>query len=262
MLFYQKDFKTMILFLSDGRLGNQLFQYAFLNTIAKEDEKIITANMEQFVDKFKIENKKFKHIKFGKYSLFFTKKILKPYFLKILIKFKLISYIRQETSETSFLPSYIRKKGILPITMVKTNFFQSEYFFDKKKVDFSLKEKYIKEAEDFLTQVPKNYTKVFLHIRRGDYICETYLGNQGIDLPKSYFQKAMEKITKKVKNPFFIFLSDDFGFVEGCFENTKNKIISRNNMATDLAIMSLCEYGIVSNSSFSWWGAYMMKNRK
>ena len=33
-------------------------------------------------------------------------------------------------------------------------------------------------------------------------------------------------------------------------------------MPTDLAIMNLCEYGVVANSSFSWWGAWMMKNRK
>jgi hypothetical protein len=26
--------------------------------------------------------------------------------------------------------------------------------------------------------------------------------------------------------------------------------------------MSLCEYGVTSNSGFSWWGAYFMKNRK
>jgi len=26
--------------------------------------------------------------------------------------------------------------------------------------------------------------------------------------------------------------------------------------------MTLCEYGIMSNSSFSYWGGYLMKNRK
>ena len=33
-------------------------------------------------------------------------------------------------------------------------------------------------------------------------------------------------------------------------------------MGVDLAIMSLCEAGICSNSSFSWWGAYLIKDRK
>ena len=51
----------MLIFLSDGRLGNQLFQYSFLNTVAKEDEKILTVNMEQFFGKFDINNTKFKH---------------------------------------------------------------------------------------------------------------------------------------------------------------------------------------------------------
>jgi len=252
----------MILFLSDGRLGNQLFQYAFLNTIAKNNEKIITANMEQFVGKFDIKNKNFQHLELGKYNLFFIRKLIKPYFLKLLIKVKLIGYIRQERSQTSAVPLYIIKKGFLPITLVETNFFQSEFFFDKDKVDFSLNVRYIKEAEKFLAQVPKENTKIFVHVRRGDYIFESYLGVQGIDLPKNYFEKAMEEIAKDIENPFFVFLSDDFSFVKCCFENIENKIISKNSMATDLAIMSLCEYGIVSNSSFSWWGAYMMKNKK
>lgn len=251
----------MILFLSDGRLGNQLFQYAFLNTIASENEKIITANMEQFVDKFEIKNQNFVHKKLGKYILFIVRKVLKPYILKALVKSKLIGYIKQERSETSALPSFTRTKGIFSITLVETNFFQSEDFFDKNKVDFSIKEKYIQEAKKFLAQVPKESTKIFVHVRRGDYVFESYLGLQGIDLPKSYFEKAMNEIIKDVENPFFVFLSDDGGFVECCFENVKNKIISKNSMATDLAIMSLCEYGIVSNSSFSWWGAYMMKNK-
>lgn len=252
----------MILFLSDGRLGNQLFQYVFLNSIAKKDEKIIAVNMGQFVDKFDIAKKNFRHIQLDKYALFFTRKLLKPYFLKALVKLKLISYIKQERNETSALSSFTRKFGILPLTLVETNFFQSEKFFDKNKVDFNLKDRYIKEAEDFLAQVLKGCTKIFVHVRRGDYIFESYLGVQGIDLPKSYFETAMQEIANDVENPFFVFLSDDSRFVECCFENVENKIISRNSMATDLAIMSLCEYGIVSNSSFSWWGAYMMKNRK
>jgi len=99
-------------------------------------------------------------------------------------------------------------------------------------------------------------------VRRGDYLFEKYLDEVGIDLPRSYFTKAMEAIKKEVENPFFIFLSDDPAFVACCFQDEKNKYISRNDMGVDLALMTLCEYGIVSNSSFSWWGAYLMQNRK
>jgi Glycosyl transferase family 11 len=57
-------------------------------------------------------------------------------------------------------------------------------------------------------------------------------------------------------------LSDDPSYVECCLSEFKNKIISKNSMGIDLAIMSLCGAGICSNSSFSWWGAYLMKDRK
>ena len=251
----------MILFLSDGRLGNQLFQYAFLNTIKKDNEKIITSNMEQFVDRFDIENELFIHVTTNKYTRFIIKKFLKR-FLMFFAKLKLIGYIKQNRSDTSYLPSFIEQKGFLPLRLVETNFFQSEKFFNPEKIDFKLKADSLKKAGEVLESISDDFTKVFVHVRRGDYIFEKYLDKQGIDLPKQYFLDAIAKIKQEVENPFFIFLSDDPGFVKCCFEDIENKYISRNSMAVDLALMRLCKYGIVSNSSFSWWGAYMMKDRK
>lgn len=252
----------MILYISDGRLGNQLFQYVFLNTIAKENEKIIAINMWKFCDGFDIKNPNFRPIFFGKYGLYLVRKLLKPFFLHVLVPLKLIIYVRQNRSETSSLPTFNKTKGFLPITLVESNFFQSEDFFNPEKVDFSIKEKYVHKAEFFLQNIPKSYTKVFVHVRRGDYLSESYLGERGINLPKSYFENAMLEIDKEIENPYYLFLSDDPEFVEHCFSSVKNKFISKNDMVTDLAIMSQCRYGIVSNSSFSWWGAYLMKSRK
>ena len=203
----------MIFFLADGRLGNQLFQYSFLNTIAKEDERILTVNMDQFIDKFEINNTKFKHFALGKYGKYFIRKFVKP-FAMICVRFKLIGYISQDRNATSILSTFTTKKRLLPINLVETNFFQSEIFFCKDKVDFKIKDKYMKEAASFLTKVPNEYTKIFIHIRRGDYVFESYLGEIGIDLPKSYFEDAMREISHNIENPFFIFLSDDASFVE------------------------------------------------
>lgn len=251
----------MLIFFSDGRLGNQLFQYSFLNTIAKENEKIVTFNMDKFISKCDFCNIKFKNVSSGKYGRFFTRKFLKP-FAMACVRFKLIGFIRQDRNGSVSLSAFTAGKGFLPLRLVQTDFFQSGKFFDKDKVDFKIKNKYVKEAEIFLAKVASEYTKIFIHVRRGDYVFTPYLGKVGVDLPESYFETAIREISHNVEKPFFIFLSDETSFVERCFENLPNKIVSKNSMATDLAIMSLCEYGIVSNSSFSWWGAYMMKNRK
>jgi hypothetical protein len=53
----------MIIFFADGRLGNQIFQYAFLNTIAKENELIVSTDMKQLSNTFDFVNTNFKQIK-------------------------------------------------------------------------------------------------------------------------------------------------------------------------------------------------------
>lgn len=251
----------MILFFADGRLGNQIFQYAFLNTIAKKNEKIVSTRMNQLVNTFEINNKNFKQIDLNKYLLFLLKKFIKPYVLYFFVKLKIIGYIKQDRNETSALPTVKIARGLFPITLVESNFFQSEVFFDNN-FDIVIKRHFLDVAKKMICNVGEEFTKVFVHVRRGDYIFVNYLGEPGIDLPKKYFLDAIDFIKEKVENPYFIFLSDDPAYCECCFENIENKYISKNSMEVDLAIMTLCEYGIASNSSFSWWGAYLMQHRE
>jgi hypothetical protein len=46
------------------------------------------------------------------------------------------------------------------------------------------------------------------------------------------------------------------------FNFLKNKIVSYNNQYVDFSIISLCKYGVISNSSFSYWASFFMKNKK
>ena len=64
----------------------------------------------------------------------------------------------------------------------------------------------------------------------------------------------------KIGDSSFIFLSDDMDWVR---ENFKGDNIWKSpfNEIGDLKIMTMCDNNIIANSSFSWWGAYLNKNR-
>jgi len=252
----------MIIFFAGGGLGNQIFQYAFLKTIAKENELIVSTNMKQLVNTFELKNRNFKQITLNRPLRKLIYSYFKPYILDTLVKLKLIGYIKQDKNKKLFLPNFISKKGFFPVTLVETHYFQSEVFFDKNALNIKIKERFILQAKSILDSIPITQTKVFVHVRRGDYLFVEYSGESGIELPNKYFLDAIEIMKKKVENPYFIFLSDDSGYCESLFKEIEDKYISNNDINVDLALMTLCEYGIVSNSSFSWWGAYLMKNRK
>ena len=46
----------MLIFLGDGRIGNQIFQYLFIKKIQDNNEKIIVSGFEELIEVFKIND--------------------------------------------------------------------------------------------------------------------------------------------------------------------------------------------------------------
>ena len=256
----------MKLFLADGRLGNQIFQYVFLKTIQTNNEKIVVSGFEDLKEVFEFDdlinlNKKNRWIR----TVLF--RVCNP-ILTFLSDKKIISSIAINHEEVLKIyrreaTTYSQVKGLLNfITFVKLGFFQSEEFFDKQIIDkLRIKNMYVDKAVKVLNSIPEHNHKVFIHIRRGDYKEYTVYGKSTL-LPLSYYKKQIEWFLENRTDCFFIFLSDDPEFIEEEFGYIENTLIStEKHFGTDLAIMTLCDSAILSPSSFGWWGSYLMRER-
>lgn len=256
----------MIIFLADGRFGNQVFQYAFLRTIQKGKEKIIASGFEELQDVFEIDGV-LNLNKYNKWIRRFLWMICKPVldFLSDINVVASISVDHEEVLEKYGRETltYTRNKGLFnSVTFVRRGFFQSESFFDPKVLSgLKIRDSYSAQAENFLKHIPGNMHKIFVHIRRGDYKNYKVYGESAL-LPMAYFKQQIDWFVKNRKDPYFIFLSDEPELIEEEFAYLENKLISSDNhYGADLAIMTLCNSGILSPSSFCWWGGYLMKNR-
>ena len=254
----------MIFFFGEGRLGNQLFQYSFIKSIENKEHAIVSYSFGNILELFgpiqSIINIRNKNLKF------FIRKFGLP-LLDFIAQIKLITSYKIDTyTENGFIVpdiSYTKRKGLLPIIYIYPSFAQSETFFKQNQIkNLVIQKIYLEKAEEFLAFIPNHFNKIFVHVRRGDYVDFSILGKRGVTLPISYYRNRIEWYEENIENPFFVFLTDDPEFVECCFENVRNKVISNNSMMVDFTIITLCEYGVMSNSSFSWWATYMMKNRK
>ena len=108
---------------------------------------------------------------------------------------------------------------------------------------------------------------VFIHARRGDM-----LSANGWCYKYGYFRRAVRYIKKKVNNPVFVFFTNT-GSIEWCKNNArifgldyaKDKVCfvdwnTGEESYRDMQMMSHCKHGIITNSTFGWWGAYFIKN--
>lgn len=66
----------------------------------------------------------------------------------------------------------------------------------------------------------------------------------------------------RFESSVFIALTDDPPYAEDFVGKRADVVVSKENVGVDLAIMSLCDGGILSASSLSWWGAYFANDRQ
>ncbi len=108
----------------------------------------------------------------------------------------------------------------------------------------------------------KNKNSVSIHIRGGQYLTHSKVILEFAPVQKEYYQKAIEHIRSKIKDPAFYVFTNDQEFSRSLLkgENSELIFVDKNTEAVDFFLMSECKNNIIINSTFSWWAAYLNKD--
>ena len=226
-----------------GRLGNQMFQYASLRGIAANRGFDFCIPPEHVFGETDSNVKNCSTNIHTAFDLSKCNKIGNP-----------ILYTRVEESGYHF-DEYLFNNCEDNVDLY--GYFQSEKYFkhieDEIRKDFTFHQDVIESCEEILDK----QEFISLHIRRGDYL---HLQSFHPVPPIEYYTEALKKLPDL---PVFIF-SDDPEWCSTISEFDADRfLISESNTADfDMCLMSMCNYHIIANSSFSWWGAWLAQSEK
>jgi len=257
----------MIISKITGGMGNQMFQYACAKTISIENN----VELKLDIDFYKQQNlRKYELSSFQIREEMASKREI----VNLSGNENLWNKIKKKVGFFVHKPDsyYIEKKSALYDKNIKKSgkelyldgYWQNSRYFDNNREcilhSFSLKEAHSNDIcfKNNLHQILESES-VALHVRRGDYLLNRNQKHHGgCDL--DYYKQAILYIKDSVKNDcmFFIF-SDDIFWCQENFDFLDNKIFITGavNPACDLELMKNCKHNIISNSTFSWWGAWL-----
>lgn len=127
------------------------------------------------------------------------------------------------------------------------------YFQDYRYVEPDFGDTLILPTE-VLSRYPDIGSKVFIHVRGGDYLGAPTVN---VNLDK-YVARA---ITKFPGASFVIFTNDEPHLLKRPWLEGLDYTIIRENELDTLTLMTKCAGAICANSTFSWWGAWLNRNR-
>jgi len=95
---------------------------------------------------------------------------------------------------------------------------------------------------------------VCVHIRRGDYLNYTYYDVCNAD----YFNEGIRYIKERRPGAVFMIFSDDIDWSKKNITGDNIHYVDEaNEDYIDFSLMSMCNHFIISNSTFSWWAAFL-----
>lgn len=256
--------KNELVFL-DGGLGNQMFQYAYANKEEREGNKVLCCY--GLLEKRKTHNgyeldRVFEGIK-AKRMIFATYIVRVLYYLIYLYKcsvcktlLKCLSWdlvMRENDLETSTS----RNRFVL-------GYWQSWMIVRDTSI-FKFREERLSEETTKIQKCAESCNSVSLHVRRGDYVSSGNKNLFGGICTTHYYEEAIRYMREHVQDPVFYVFSNDISWVKENLVIPDPVYVTHNegeNSWQDMYLMSKCKHHIIANSTFSWWGAYLNRDKQ
>ena len=171
-------------------------------------------------------------------------------------------YSQNIFSKFQFIETFDDNKNCNPPTpsndkhSIYAGYYQSERYFQKWSENIKW---LFGPTLEFINKIKVDIPIIFqkevtvINVRRGDYLIYP---NYHPTVSKEYIMKALELVPSEQ----YLIASDD---IEWCKENLNLPgaiFLEGWKSHEQLWIMSMCHHFIISNSSFSWWAAYLSRN--
>jgi len=223
-----------------GGLGNMLFQIAAAVYIADNECNVVLSQNHVGVTPHSSEDY-FKSI----FKNFIQKKINRElYCILEPDKLKFTKFDMHQVRAILYSKYYVLIRGYYHNYIYATKKFKDMLYFGNK--------------DELLEKYPTIRDSCFIHVRGGDYIKNPlhYVG-----LEKNYYPAALNFMLSRGMKSFVLFTNDKaYCLSLTVFKNIEYTIIEENEIDT-LYLMSQCKAAIISNSTFSWWGAVLNTER-
>ncbi len=266
----------MIASIISGGLGNQMFMYAMVRSLALRNHTTMTFDIQSGFTRDYLYHRS---LELNHFNLKLPTSRLATFNYGILGR--IIRNLSRHCGHNILLPHYKMikedmncyhyqkeiKEQQISNAFIEGYWQSSLYFEDYKDVirnDFQIttpmSEK-IKNELNLLKQDSKPL--VFIGVRRYQ---ECNNVRPGMILPENYYNKAIQLIESKICNPQFIVFSQDYEWAKNNLK-ARNQIIYASpkkgplSSIEDLYLMTHCDHAIISNSSFYWWGAWLQKEK-
>lgn len=241
-----------------GGLGNQMFQYAAAYRLA------LLNNTELVISTYGL-----KHDKKRRYALapFWINNHIVDFYIPEASSLKKYMYgipgkidYYEENIEFEFDAGLLEKNGHICLRGYWQN---PRYFEDIREVIqsiFSLRS----PSLEFLKHqsMLRSTTSVGMHIRRGDFLSDAISRHKHDICNLEYYKHALDRMRAQIGIPFKLYIfSDDLIWSRQHFSEYPDvQFIQLNSDAEDLMLMSECQHNIISNSTYSWWAAWLNKH--
>lgn len=234
----------MIYIRLSGRFGNYLFQIAVGASLAKKcgtDFKVLVAPDTEAISITSKES-------MWKYISSFKTNI-----------FREIEFTDEAPQGAAFYSW--RDFPYKPIPYDGGDLIIDGYFQSYKYLDEDLMRQLYAIPGDIEDKLKEKYGAILkqpftcIHVRRGDY-CN--LPHRFSICSMNYFRKAIAQIGRNIP---YVVISDDLVWCRKHFKGPRFVFADKeNSMLEDFYLQSLATHNIISNSSFSWWGAWLNTN--